>query len=311
MILFIHGADTFRSRQKLQELKQKFQTDVDPQGYNLSHLIATDSSMADIANAISAAPFMASKRMVVVEMISQQKRSEKEEESLVALMKKMHEDETIVVIFEEGIKKTELKKGLMREIAKTQYTFAFPKWKDAEVAGWMAQELQKAGVIMDRNALGYLSSSVGDDLWRAKTEVHKICMYAQATQKEIDEATIKKLVISPVQDDIFGLVDAISQKRTANALRRLTDQIDSGSHEFAVLSMIARQFRVLQRIKDNATTGIHPYVVKKTSGLANSFPQEKINDSYQALAEFDQYAKRSIVQPREGLIQAVTKICEQ
>ncbi len=311
MILFLYGADTFWSKQKLKALKEKFQKDVDPQGYNLTHHIAPECTMADLANALSASPFMASKRMVVVEQISLQKRSEKEEESLVQLMKKMHEDETIVVIYEERIKKTALKKGLMREIAKTSYTFEFPKWKEPEVAGWMQHELQQAGVSVSRGALGYISASVGADMWRAKLEIHKLIAYAQATENQIPDEAVKKLIISPVQDDIFGLVDAIAQKQTPNALQRLTQQVDSGSHEFAVLSMITRQFRILQRIKDRSTEGIHPYVVKKTTSLANSFPQEKIAASYKYLSRYDQQVKRSIVEPREGLIQAVTEICEQ
>lgn len=310
MILFLHGEDTFRSRQKLKELKEKFTKEVDPQGYNLTHLIAPESDLSAIANAFSASPFMASKRMVVIEQISQQKRSDKEDESLLELVKAMLEDETIVIFYEEKLNKNDLKKKLLKEIASTPYVFEFPVWTAQQVAGWIQQELQNEGVSIARDALQYVSASVGADLWKAKTEALKLSCYGKAIDREIVYDDVKKLVAGFVQDDIFGLVDAIAAKQTGQALKRLTDQIDSGSHEFALLSMVTRQLRILQQVKDHATQGIHPFVVKKTTSQAQSFPQEKIEKSYHVLKTYDEQAKRSIVEIREGMIKSVVEICE-
>jgi len=309
MILFLYGEDTFRSKQKLQEFKAKFKKEVDAQGYNLTEIVGAEKNLADIANAFSAAPFMASKRMIVIEQISEMKISEKEAESAIELIKRMQEDDNIVIFYEEKLTKTDLKKKLFKEVAKSPYTFTFDIWKEQQVAGWVLQELKQKGVQIEPEALQYVSASVGADLWKASLEAKKLIAYGTAIQKAITYQDAKKLVISGIQDDIFGLVDAIGAQRTQEALLRLTNQLDSGSHEFAVLSMIQRQLRILQQVKDGQTEKLHPFVVKKVTAQIRAFNDQKIRTSFALLKLFDEQAKRSVVTPRNGLQKVVTEIC--
>ena len=58
MIIYIYGADTFRSRQYLKEQVDKFKTTRDPQGYNVVFLDATKTDASRILSEVVSVPFM-------------------------------------------------------------------------------------------------------------------------------------------------------------------------------------------------------------------------------------------------------------
>ncbi|MBI3627096.1 hypothetical protein HY224_03555 [Candidatus Uhrbacteria bacterium] len=57
MIFFLHGADTYRSRQKLKEIKDKFRKDVDPSGLNITVLDGAKADLDILSRAFMSAPF--------------------------------------------------------------------------------------------------------------------------------------------------------------------------------------------------------------------------------------------------------------
>ncbi|MCG2700566.1 hypothetical protein L6267_00165, partial [Candidatus Parcubacteria bacterium] len=67
MIIFIYGEDSFRSRRKLKELKDKFLAKVDPTGASLDIIDGEKASLANIGDAAGAGTLLAKKRMVVIE----------------------------------------------------------------------------------------------------------------------------------------------------------------------------------------------------------------------------------------------------
>lgn len=305
MIIFLHGEDTYRSRQKLKELQAKFYKEVDSQGYNLTSLSGQDTSVEAIASALSAAPFMAAKRMVILESPQLLDLGGEKEESLVSLVEDVLARDTIFVVWEQGLKATQLKQPFFKAVMKSKYIFPFPKFTEQEVAGWMYQKLQEEEVGIDREALGYLSASVGKDLWRAASEVSKLINYAKGNELgQLDATAIKMMTTTPLEDDIFSLVDAVSQGRAVQALAKLDKQMAAGSHALQISSMLVRQYRLLQQIKDGQSKrlppdviaqdfGLHPFVVKKMSGQASGFTDEAIVEGYNHLAKLDLDLKSS------------------
>ena len=69
MIFFLYGPDTFRRRQKLKALIQRFQEKVDELGQSLSFIDAPKATLRDIQEKIGSASLFAKKRMLVIEDI--------------------------------------------------------------------------------------------------------------------------------------------------------------------------------------------------------------------------------------------------
>ncbi len=62
MIIFLYGEDTFRSRRKLNELKEKFLREVDPSGNSLTILDGEKTELEKINEAISPSSLLSKKK---------------------------------------------------------------------------------------------------------------------------------------------------------------------------------------------------------------------------------------------------------
>ena len=120
MIIFLHGNDTYRSKKKLQELQQKFFNEVDKQGYNLTALSGHDCTIEKIIEAVSAMPFMATKRMVLVEDLSQMNIGDKEEQSMLDVIQPLLESDTIFVVWEGELGKRQLAEPIFSLLQKSK-----------------------------------------------------------------------------------------------------------------------------------------------------------------------------------------------
>ncbi len=320
MILFLHGGDTYRSRQKLKEIREKFQKEVDPNGYNLLVLDGNTIKSEHLAQAISASPFLAPKRMVIVEQLSKLSLSEEEEESLVGVIKRVMDEENILVVWEEELKKKELSAPVFKAVQKTQFNFAFEPWNHQQVAGWVRQRLSEQGIDIAPAALQHLSLSVEDNLWLAALETDKLIHYAQANElKRLDDSHVKNLVAGGAQDNVFALVDAVSANDLKKGLYLLQDQMKAGSHELEILSLLFRQYRLLAQAKDAQKKGMpaaetakayqmHPYVAGKMLSQTQRFSEAQLADTYKQLLRADKLMKSSGLPMDILLTKAVAQI---
>jgi DNA polymerase-3 subunit delta len=320
MILFLHGPDTFRSRGRLREIIAKFRRDIDPQGYNITVLRGGDTTCQAVVGALSSAPFMSRKRMVVLEEYTEMSMKEEELESLVAAASAAMESETVFVVWEEKLDKKTLKDPFVSAVSKTKFAMEFPAMDQQAVASWMRAQLKTSGVDLDAKAWQYVSVAVDDNVWQAAAEVQKLIAFAQSRSiSVIDFASIKSLVAGGVKDDVFALVDAVSQGRLADALKRLHDQLQAGSHELEIVSLLIRQYRILQQVHDGLKEGlppdsiarlykIHPFVVKKMTPQVRRLDASTIRKGYGVLTKLDGDIKRSGLNPSLLLSTAVAKL---
>ncbi|HNU81755.1 MAG TPA: hypothetical protein PKK65_03435, partial [bacterium] len=65
MIFLLHGADSFRRQQKLNELKQRFMSAIDSLGQSLIILDGRQTSDAELQEKISSGSLFTKKRMVI------------------------------------------------------------------------------------------------------------------------------------------------------------------------------------------------------------------------------------------------------
>ena len=69
MIIFLYGEDTFRSRQKLKELKSKFLRDIDSSGNSLAVLGGENTTLDRLNEIMASSSLFSKKRMIVIENI--------------------------------------------------------------------------------------------------------------------------------------------------------------------------------------------------------------------------------------------------
>ena len=69
MLIFVHGDDDYRSSAYVRDQIAKFKTARDPGGYNTRTLNAPEEDAGVVMREITAAPFLADRRMVVVKNV--------------------------------------------------------------------------------------------------------------------------------------------------------------------------------------------------------------------------------------------------
>lgn len=297
MIFFLYGPDTFRSREKLKELKKKFLFEVDESSLNLTILDGSSLDIEEFNKAVATPPFLARRRMVIVEnLISSYSDQDLIKQVLEILNKKdLIRDILLIFIETDNFKKDNL---LFKRLVKEKYAQEFDLLRDNELKNWLRAEVKKRGGKISAEAIEKLISLIGNDLWQMDSEVDKLIAYVDL--KAIEEKDVEELVKGKFDDNIFHFIDALATKNTQLAHQLLADQFNSGANELYILTMLIRQFRILLQVKEMAgekrylaknevatELEIHPFVAQKAISQTRNFSLEKLKSIYGQLLDTD------------------------
>lgn len=301
MIIFLHGADTYRSRRLLQELKNKFTRDLDPNASSLSVIDGQAATLKEIGEKINTGSLFVKKRLVVISSIFKNKK-EKIFGELSNYLKKFSGDEDNIIIFhdeEVGAKGSALKadaKKLFAFLTKQPYTQEFKALSGPQLLSFIKKEAAAQGKEIKAEAASLLVSLTGGDIWLIASEVRKLSYHADGA--EITPEAVKEMVSGVYDENIFGLTDALSAKNKKSAIKLLEEQYAAGLSDEYLLTMLLRQFKILFQIRtalddkvnpDELATRLklHPYVVKKGIMQAKNFTSNILRDHINNLIKLD------------------------
>lgn len=312
MIIFLYGADTYRSRQKLKEFKNKYISEVDPDGSSLVVLEGETVQLDDINKAVASPSLFVRKRMIVIENIFSQKNKKLFEDLADYLKKKFNdnEDDNIIIFWDdtEGIKMGTNK--LFKYLSKAKLVQNFKPFSNTEATTWIRQEVKKRNVNLRQQAAFLLTSLYGSDLWQLSNEIEKLANYKKALNPEllaggevvIEPIDVEELCRGKTDENIFAFTDAISSKNKALALDLFEKEMEAGIADTYLLFMITRQFKILIQVRDCLDNGLtsrqiinalklHPFVVQKAITQANRFNIKILKQIFSKLVSLDKLMK--------------------
>lgn len=311
MIIFLYGEDTFRSRQKLKELKDKFIREVDPAGNSIINLAGESLTIEALSEAVGARSLFARKRMIIVENVFNNK-SEKILEKVFDYFKKQtskkeKDDDNIIIFWDETSGSKLEKNKLFKLLSEQKYAQNFKNLSNTEVANWIKKELTAREAKIKPQALLNLASMFSSDLWQLNNEIDKLINFKKAqllpeSEAVISEDDVESLSRGKVDENIFALTDAIGNRNKAQAIKLLEQEIEAGVAEQYLLTMIIRQFKILLQVKEAVDSGmsprkitsqlkLHPFVVQKCSAQARSFSLPILKNVFSGLLEIDKAIK--------------------
>lgn len=316
MIIFIHGDDTFRSRQYLHKLKAKYLKEIDTSGGNLTVINGEKTNLEEINNAISTASLLVTKRMVIIENLLNNKSDTSLKEINIFLQKdNIQQSNSNIVIIWDSIstkgKLPKLKKDIKEFLSNTKYSpKPFNKLSDSELSQWIISTATSKNSKISNEAANTLCIYTQNDLWLINNELEKLIHFKTPNPIEVED--VKNMVISLVSDNIFALTDAIGNRNKTQAINLLENQLEAGANEFQILSMITKQFKTLARIKVQSESGLtlkqianitklHPFVVQKSANQAKNYTYDTIKGFINKLTNYDHQAKTGKLNSREML----------
>lgn len=310
MIIFLYGPDTYRSREKLNEIIASYQK-THKSGLNLKYFDCNNPEIENLKDEFQTTSMFKEKKLIVLNNVF----SNLEKEEILNIIKKNKDSEDIILIYEES----KINKGssLYKFLKKYSKSQEFDLLEGEKLKNWLKKEFLRYKKEISSEVIDKLISFVGNDLWQLSNEVKKLVNYKP--KDKIESKDVELLVRPKIETDIFKTIDAIAQKNKKRAIILIHKHLEKGDNPLYLLSMINFQFRNLLIIKDLMEkrkpypvilkiSKLHPFVVKKTWQLANQFTLLELKKIYQRIFQVDISIKTGKLKPETALDLLITEL---
>ncbi|MCH8273948.1 MAG: DNA polymerase III subunit delta [Armatimonadetes bacterium] len=332
------GGELLLIREALAELKRKAGVDGD-ESFDLTELDGAAVGAAEIAAAVTTAPFLAERRTVVVRRADRLRVEEAE--SLAAVLPKLPKSALLILAFENPpdprsrAKKQSPLIPVARECG-SEIRCGPPNRRD--LLQKLRTRAQEENVKFGPGAAELLADLTGDDLTEATGELEKVVIVTPA-EGVIDKKVVQHTVMPSREWRVFHLLDAVCAGRTGSALRqmglllRMAPRIDSAAMR-DLFPMVHRQLRLIWqaracrdaaiRTDSAASDAFCPrhhnwpeaarrsgFVRDKIRGMAPRLSLTQLAAMFRSLAEADMRLKGQLpgAFPRETVERMVVEMC--
>ncbi|MGD2251522.1 MAG: DNA polymerase III subunit delta [Anaerolineales bacterium] len=266
------------------------------------NVLRFDSQTLDITSleaACGAVPFLAERRIVILEGARQVADSNRSER-LFSLMEQLPQS-TALILVDHG--RPQHHKGrqssLLRwaqENPSKAFVRHFPIPKGAAFVRWILDRCHSMGGAIEPKAAQLLSETVAFDPRLALQEISKLLAYVDLA-RPIRAEDVEHLSTLRGQSDIFAMVDALGQRNGSDAILHLQRLLETESDR-RIFAMVIRQFRLLLRAREALDLDLDPkqaladevksdFVLGKIISQARNFTLTDLERLYHLLLEID------------------------
>lgn len=310
MIILLYGQDSYRSREKINQIIEKYkQTDKTQSG--LFVFDGDDFTVDKLRQSVTEQSFFTAKKLIIIKNIFSDKKRESEIAEYFKIHQELYESKDIVIVLwqGDGIKssnalfKVLTKKGI--SVRKQE----FKTMSENDLKRWVQGKL--GHVKISQSALQNLILYAGNDLWCLDNEIKKLAHYKPEGTLTVEDIDV--MISGNAESNIFQAIDALGQKNFFKAMQDFNLLSYKGEEAVYLFSMIAYQFRNLLKVKDASSRGggsvdsivkrikIHPFVARKTLSQVRNYTLEELKDIYADLQQFDLKIKTGKLEPELAL----------
>lgn len=269
-----------------------------------------DGEVIDVeqfVGALQSLPFLASKKMVVVQGLSKNKSLVEQSGDLLSGIP----DSTDLVIVEGKLdKRSVYYKTLKKLPGFTEYE----ELDEAALAQWAVNTASDVGAELTRSDAGYLVHRVGPNQQLLASELTKLALYSPQITKD----AITDMIDMHPRSTVFELLDAAFHGDTSRTIELYDEQRALKVEPQAILALIAWQIHILALIKvagasrspaDIACEGhVSPYVVNKSMTIAKRLTTLQIRSLVHDVLTVDARIKSEPIDPDAALIDLLVRI---
>ncbi|MDD4661725.1 MAG: DNA polymerase III subunit delta [Candidatus Pacebacteria bacterium] len=282
MIILIYGKDTYRSKKRLNELKEEFKLK-NESGINERLLDGKNLFFDDLKNEVLGLSFFNEKKLIIIENVFLNKTLKEE---IKEKGKDFLDSDNILIFYEQD----KLLKGdvLYSFIRKKATIEEFNFLEGEELKKWAKKEISNLGGKISDKGLDLLCEYIGSDLWRQANEISKLVSYKQG--EEITEDDVNLLVNVQTEINIFNTVDALADNDKEKAIRLIKKHLEKGESIFGLLALISNQFKnmiIVKTAEDYRKTSLHPFVQRKSFYQSQKFSLDDLKRIYAKILEID------------------------
>ena len=307
-VMLFEGEEEQQKQDALAELRRA----VLPSGMEtLNETVLEDPSADQLIADAETQPFMSDKRLIVVRDLPALMGRAEADERLVSYLPSVPET-TFLVFYCTG--KPDGRKKLYAAVKKLGGIVTFAPLRGIELTRFVTDAFRKAGKECDERTAEYLIFTVGDDTGLLLSEIGKIASYA-GDRPNVVAADVSALATPSTECTVFQMVDAVVAGQRSRAFMLLRNQLLAGTDRMAILSMLLRQYRLLQHIKImqyekrggdfiRSALGVPPFAVDQYLRQAAGYTGSQIRNAVRICFDAEYALKSGRIQ-QEGAVEAV------
>ncbi len=323
VVYLLHGDDEFAISQQLVDFEQKM-GDPGLAELNTSRLDGRTFQLDQLLSIISAMPFLAKRRLVILSNPTEKIKDRPYQEKFLQSLNKTPETTALILVeFHQLINEKDKKKPhWLVQWAKEHDGFAHTMLKmppsGPEMVRWIQTQAKTAGGTVSPQAAQHLVQLVGEEPRLINQEIQKLLAYVNYRRPvEVDD--VQAVTADTAEGDIFILVDALGnrdQKRSMAMLQRLLEEQDP----ISIFAMVTRQFRLLLQVRELLDAGrsthemvqvLRPtpqFVIEKLIVQARRFQLSALESIYHHLLDMDEATKTGKMEGELMLQTLVTEL---
>lgn len=312
-VYILHGDDELAITRFIADLEGRL-GDPGTAAMNTTRLDGNTFNLNELIRVTAAMPFLAKRRLVVLENFLGRVKDKPEQEAFKAALAKVPETTALVLVERKPlVEERERRKGKehwlekwAKEAGERAFLKEFNPPKGYQLIVWIQEQARKAGGEITQDAAKELAGLVNENPRQAEQEIHKLLAYVNY-QRAVEIDDVQNLTIDSSQGDIFAMVDALSVQDGRKALQVLHKLLEEDDPQ-RIFPMIVRQFRLMikaREVLDEYGPGANfaklmdeksSYVADKAARQAIQFSLPALEAVYHRLLEIDEALKTSQVE---------------
>jgi len=213
-----------------------------------------------------------------------------------------------IVLMAEGLKARDLgKHAVWSRLQEQEAALGFWRLREGELYQWLGREAQALGKSLNAAAAQRLVEIAGENLSELSQELNKLALFA-GQEKALTPSLVSQLASHSRTYNIFALVDTLGEREALRRLSALDHLLDLGEAPPKILGMLARQLRLLLRLKEippgtapeaqARSLGVPQSLLKKMAAQAGRFSVQGLRAHLDLLHQADLRLKTSTGDPR-------------
>jgi DNA polymerase-3 subunit delta len=284
-----------------------------PAGFNDDLFQGQGLSAQRVISAARTLPMMASRRFVLVRNLDAVAPAE--QELLADYLAKPSPDTCLVLVGEKLDGRSKLAK-VARELA--VWLEAEPP-RPAEIPQIAKREAKQRGHALSDRAAEALADAIGADLSALSDAVERLSLFVgQGAAIELQH--VDACIAQVRGESIWSLVDAVGARNAQVALGAAASLLAEREPPLRILALVARQLRILAKLKRALATGLKPQEATQQAGappfkarelcaMAQRFDDARLARAFGLIAETDLALKGSRVPGPRVLERALLELC--
>jgi DNA polymerase-3 subunit delta len=266
-----------------------------------------------VISAARTMPMMATRRFVLVRNLDAV--ATPEQEALAEYLGAPSPDTCLVLVGEKLDGRSKLAK-VARELG--VWLEAEPP-RPAEVPQLAKREAKQRGHALSDQAAEALADAIGADLSALSDAVERLSLFV-GQGAAIELSHVDACVAQVRGESIWSLVDAVGERNLKTALGAAASLLAEREPPLRILALVARQLRILAKLKKALATGLKPQEATQQAGappfkarelcaMAKRFDDLRLVRAFALVAETDLLLKGSRVAGPRVLERALVELC--